>query len=904
MSCRFLLLLTLATSVCTHRSGADEPALQAAAALYSGVRSETLSNGLRVYLQPIPGSPVVTVIVAYKVGSGDEDLAHTGLAHYLEHLLFKGTDKLFPGDIDRITLRNGGANNAYTSTDATVYHFDFAADRWEVALEIEADRMRNVRIDARHEFDKEKAVVVAELDRNEDQPWDLERKAILPLLFGNGPYGHPTIGEREHVYGATPTVIKDFYDRWYYPNNAALVISGGFDPEQALAKIRKLFGPIPAGKLPERRNAATVQRDGPVHKEFSSKFEVPRLVMGFNTIPSGDPSAYALDMLEAILSGGKTGRLYRRLIEEARIADVAAASHNPGRYPGWFYLAVELLPGKDRKQAEELILAELQRLRDEPVSEAELKRVQRQLLASTIFNQESVHNQADAIARAVILHDLDYLRSYLPRLMQVTPADIQAAARKYLELDKRVVVWSVPQKGNGKGSQRPQPDQPALKRGPETARPGGFTLKDTQRVVLPNGLTVLLRENRRWPVVVATAQLRRALLVEPAERSGVAYLVGNLLDEGTPKRTGQQIAELIENVGGELSFGATGGLVKVLSPDRSLGLTLLFECLTQATFPPDVFEREKERLLSDIEDAERQPMSKAQQLYREAIYGNHPLGRPSFGRKQTVSKLTPEDCRVFHRRVFVPGNTIVAVVGDFDSKQVIEEITRLTAAWQLGPVPPLSVPPLAKPQQFSQRIETMPEAAQVHLYLGHLGIRRNTPDFFKLLVMDYVLGTGPGFTDRLSARLRDREGLGYSVSATITDSAGEEPGLFTCYIGTMPEKFAQAKQGFLEEIRRLQTERPATEEVADAKNYLLGQLPFQFTTNEQIAAQLVAIERYGLGLDYLEKYRAGVAAVTPLDVQDVAQRYLSPQRMVLIAVGALDAEGKPLPKPRQAPLHK
>jgi zinc protease len=180
--------------------------------------------------------------------------------------------------------------------------------------------------------------------------------------------------------------------------------------------------------------------------------------------------------------------------------------------------------------------------------------------------------------------------------------------------------------------------------------------------------------------------------------------------------------------------------------------------------------------------------------------------------------------------------------------------------------------------------------------MGHVGIRRDNPDYFKLLVMDYVLGTGPGFTDRLSARLRDREGLGYSVSANITGSAGEQPGTFACYIGTYPKTFAAAKKGFLEELHRIRNEKPPPEEVEDAKKYLLGHLPFQFTTTQRIADQLLTVERYHLGLDYYDKYRKAVAAVTPEDVQDVARRYLDPEHMVLVVVGAVDPEGKPLEK--------
>src|SRR5216683_7798234 len=252
----FLLALPLLTLAPVPRSGAkaadsaDNVALLAAKALYEGIRTATLDNGLRVYLKPIPGSPVITTMVAYKVGSADEDLDSTGLSHYLEHLMFKGTEKIVPGDIDRLTLQNGGANNANTSEDMTVYHFDFAADRWEAALDVEADRMRNLRIDEKHEFQQEKGAVIEELARDEDMPWDLEQKAILPLLFGkSNPYGHPVIGEREHVKTATDKIIKAHYDKWYHPNNASLVIVGGFDHDKALALVKRKFGGVPKGKL-------------------------------------------------------------------------------------------------------------------------------------------------------------------------------------------------------------------------------------------------------------------------------------------------------------------------------------------------------------------------------------------------------------------------------------------------------------------------------------------------------------------------------------------------------------------------------------------------------------------------------------------------------------------------------
>ena len=254
------------------------PALKAADALYDGIQTVVLDNGLHVYLKPVPGSPVVTTMVAYKVGSADEDLDSTGLSHYLEHLMFKGTDKIMPGDIDRLTFRNGGANNAYTDTDYTIFHFDFPYDRWEGALTVEADRMRNLRIDDKHEFSEEKGAVCNELKRDEDEPWDLEHKAIVPLLFGkSGPYGHPVIGLESQVRAATAAIIKAHYDKWYHPNNASLVVCGGFDPVAALAKIKELFGPIPRAELPAQ---AAVEGDAQAARPAGHGLQVRRAAAG------------------------------------------------------------------------------------------------------------------------------------------------------------------------------------------------------------------------------------------------------------------------------------------------------------------------------------------------------------------------------------------------------------------------------------------------------------------------------------------------------------------------------------------------------------------------------------------------------------------------------------------------
>jgi zinc protease len=910
----FLILLSWGTgiSVCPAAK-ADDPAKivipPAALKMYDALEEHQLSNGLRVFLLPIPGSPVVTTMTVYKVGSSDEDKTFTGLSHYLEHLMFKGTAKLMPGDIDRMTQRSGGSNNAYTTEDMTNYHFDFAADRWETALDIEAERMRGLQIDAKHEFEQEKGAVIEELARNEDGPWDLEYKAMVPLLFGkSSPYGHPVIGEREHVRAATAAVIKSHYDKWYYPNNATLIVVGGIDPKAALAKIQSKFSDISAGKLPERKPWEKTYPPRPARKEFTSKFPTARMIAGFVTIPQGHSDESPLDVVSMLLGSGKTSRLYRKLVLEERLAVDVSASHSPGRYPGWFGINVELLPGKDRSKAEKIVLEELRKLSQQAVSPAELRRGQKLLLAQAVFQRESVHALADSIARTVLVQPATALKEQLLKWAAVTAADVQRVTKDYLNPDQAVIVWSVPpataagagapQKAGAAPSLRSPHHRPEVpyrtRQGANEAGSTAPSLEKTKHLVLPNGMTVLLMENHRLPIVVAAASLRYVRRYEPADKSGLAQYMASILEEGTSRRTGEQIAETIETVGGALTLGERGGSVKILSEDRKLGLDLLFDCLLHPNFPAEAATRKKEEQLAEIADAQEQPSLRASDKFMELVYGKTYLGRPSRGSLATVEKLTREDCIKFHQAVMVPKNLTVAVVGDFDSQKMLADLTQLTAGWE-GQLPPAPAEPeLALAPSATTQFISMPRAAQLQFFMGHLGIRRDNPDYFKLLVMDYVLGTGTGFTDRLSSRLRDREGLAYTVSANITGSAGLEPGVFSCYIGTEARNFQRVKGLFLEEIERLRREPPAEMEMQGVKQYLLGKLAFTLTTDERIAEQMLMVHRYELGFDYYEKYRRAVQAVTPAEVKEMAEKYILPNHMTAVAAGAIDAGGKPL----------
>lgn len=868
-----------------------------------GIAREVLGNGLEVYIAPMPRATTVTTMLVYRVGSADEKLDQTGLSHYLEHLMFKGTAKLSPGDIDRVTLRNGGANNAFTSEDITAYHFDFAADRWEEALKIEADRMRNLVIDEKHEFEQEKGAVIEELNRGEDGPWDLENKALLPLLFGrDGPYGHPVIGEKGHVLQATAKTIKAHHDRWYHPNNAVLVVAGGVEAAGAMRLVKKHLEGIPRAPLPARTAPPAKLPPLPARQVIPSKFDVVRLVAGYRTVQGGHPDEAAIDFLSFILAEGRTARLYSRLVDEDGVASEVASSHTAGRHPGWMEVDVELLPDADLAETEQALLEEIDALRDKAPTVAETERARRKILASLVFEQSTVHGRAAGIATSAVHGGLARLDGYIDQVARVTPEDVQRVAGKYLVPARRAMVISKPKTASaGLGVPRSGRAGARNARAREGARavvPGGNPLEGARRVELPNGTVAWLLEQRGLPVIAARARWRELRRHEPESKAGLAELTSALLGEGSDGRTASQFATDIEDMGARIDFDSSEVSLTALSQDGKRALGLLFGALDRPDFPDESFEQMKDGQLAEILNNEKDGTARARQaLFREVYGPRHYLGRASFGTRATVEKLQREDCAAFHARVMTPDNLTIAIVGDFDAGEMEKLLVEITAKARSRKAPPApALPRLPRPTASREYI-SIPGTAQLQFFMGHLGITRDHPDYHALLVMDHVLGTGPGFTDRLSARLRDREGLAYTVRAEICSSADRIPGVFACYIGTDPGNLERVEREFREEIDRLRREAPEPREVEDAKSYLLGSLPFRYDGPEALAGQLLAAERFGWKADHLARFREAVKAVTPRMVLEVARRHLTPDKFHLVAAGPIDRKtGKPVRK--------
>lgn len=402
---------------------------------------------------------------------------------------------------------------------------------------------------------------------------------------------------------------------------------------------------------------------------------------------------------------------------------------------------------------------------------------------------------------------------------------------------------------------------------------------------LANGLTVIAVQNEGVQTFAAAVVLKVDLRDETEADHGVAHMIGYCLDEGTVHRDGVELAKAADEIGGSLSGNASGGGVMCPEKHATEALKLVREMVFEPAFSEREVFRVRDEVLQDIKVEEADPRQVASMRFHQEVYGAHPYSRPSRGDAETVADHTPARLKAFHDRWYAPAAGIVAAAGPVEVEATLDLLEREFGSLT-GEQPEHTRPDAPVMPEPKVDVHTAMDREQVHVYLGHPGVRRNHTDFYSLVVMDYILGTGPGFTSRISKRLRDEMGLCYSVNAAISSSAGEEPGEFVAYIGTSPEHREKAIDGFLEEIDRIREELVSDKELQDVQDYLTGSYIFAFERNTQLARYAVRAKRFDLGFDYIRRYPELIRAVTPADVLRVAQEHLHPDRMVRVSAGA------------------
>jgi zinc protease len=402
------------------------------------VRRTVLDNGLVVLTKEVHTSPIVTTMIWYRVGSRNEELGHTGKSHFLEHMLFKGTERFKKGEIDLITLKNGGGNNAFTSHDFTAYYFNFAADRWDIALEIEADRMVNCAFEP-DEFEAEKKVVIEELKTGLDSPWGLLLQEMEATAYKVHPYRNPIVGWLQDVERATVEQQQTYYRKYYQPNNATLVIAGDFDTDRVLSNVTRAFSPIPAGPAAPPMLLKEPPQRGERRLVVRWHSKVPRLAIAYHAPEIAQKDSYALQVLAVILAEGKASRLYQRMVEHEQSVNFVSAEYGEAKDPALFHVRAEARGNHSIDHIESSIYDELTRIVSDGVTAHELDRAKHQIEAHFILSRERTLDQAILLGQIETLSGLDYIDSYLQRTAAVTTDEVAEICARHLNENNRTV---------------------------------------------------------------------------------------------------------------------------------------------------------------------------------------------------------------------------------------------------------------------------------------------------------------------------------------------------------------------------------------------------------------------------------------------------------------------------------
>ncbi len=832
----------------------------------SSAQKWVLPNGLTIIVQEDHSAPVASVQAWCATGSIDED-AHlgAGLSHILEHMLFKGTKTRSTNEIAQKIQDVGGYINAYTSFDRTVFWIDVPKDGVATALGVLTDAMMNSTLPP-EEYRKEQEVIRREFAMGMDDP---DRVAGL-LLFGTAyqrhPYRFPVIGEIEIYNQLTQEQVMQYYKTRYVPNNLTFIVVGDVDAEKVRQQLTELFTPYPEKSLKPVFIPAEPPQLGrrEVHREFPT--ELTHLSLAWHIPEVTNPDVPALDLLSTILGDGRSSRLYRRVREEAGLAfGIGAFSYTPGD-PGLFGIDATVDP-KKREAAEQLVMGIVDEVKQAGVTAEELTKAKKILLSHHLGALTTMRGQAsDVGSNWLLTRNLNFSRDYLAAVQKVTLDDIKRVAANYLT-DSNLTVVSL----NPKGSLA------AKAEGPKVA-----AAAEIEKFELSNGLRLLVREDRRLPLVAMGAVFRGGLLAETPQTNGITRLMAKVLLKGTKTRTAEQIANQIEAVGGSMSSDAGNNSfnvsVDVTKPDVKLGVELLSDVLLNATMPEKAIAREKEIQIAAIQQEEEQLTTVARNIMRQALFPKHPYALRTNGSVESVQRLTQKDLLEFRDSYMVAKNGVIFVFGDVKAAEVKQLFEKALGGMKPGMLALTDMHP-ASPLGGIETVESRKEKAQGVIMVGFRGASISSPDRHALELIDEA---SSDLGSRFFVRIREQMGLAYYVGAS--QMQGLVPGLFAFYLGTDPQKIEPVKTALLDEIHKLANDGLTNEELARAKKKLIGQQEIANQSNEAFGYQCALEEIYGLGFDYYKRLEHDVDAVTLDDIKRVAAKYFRDQPYVLATV--------------------
>jgi zinc protease len=878
--------------------------------LTQGVRKTVLSNGLTVLTKEVNTLPVVTVQVWYRVGSRNEAPGVNGIAHQLEHLMFKGT-KERPIQFGRLFSALGSDSNAFTSYDMTAYFGTVEQDKLNALLVLEADRMRNSLI-GENELASEKRVVISELQGYENSPSYRLSRAVMRKALPNSPYGLTVGGTKADVEKFTVDQVRCYYDTYYRPDNATLIVVGNFKTDELLQQIEATFGQIPRPTTPLPKDApaadlgtklasgtSSANREPIVLREPGSAF----LLHAVYPLPSvSHPDVPALKLMDYILTGGRSSRLYQSLVESGLASGAEGGSANMIA-GGWYEFSVTAAPGKDLKEVDRALQQVVTDLREKGVTAEELKRAKAQLRASIILRNRDITSQAYQLGDDQLsTGDYRYTDRLLAAIEKVTAAEVQRVASTYLAPSRRTVgffepttVGGTPGTSTGRVSQTSEnfspgvPVDPAelaryLPATPTLARPVNQPLPE--KLTLKNGLQILLLRDRSTPTVTLRGHIQAGTAYDQAETAGLASLTANNLMNGTKTQDALAIAKVLENRGASLAFGANREGVAIageaLTSDLPTLIQVLADVLQNANFPDKELELSRQQALTALKLELDNPGRLARRTFQQEVYpASHPFH--TFPSETSLKQITREDLVRFYQTHYQPDRTILTLVGDFDPIGVRNLLVKELGSWQNKAIDAqLTYPTVPLPQSTTRLNPILPGKTQSVTLMGYNAIDRKDPRYYASLVMNQILG-GDTLSSRLGTEIRDRQGLTYGIYSAF--QAGIHPGPFLISMQTAPEDADRAITSTIKLLQQIREQGVTPAEVAAAKRSLTSAYPVELASPDALANALLMNKVYGLPLDEIRRFPAQIEAVTLEQVNQVIKDLLHPDNLVIVTAG-------------------
>ena len=831
----------------------------------AGLRRVVLDNGMILLIKEDHSAPVAAVQIW--VGAGaihEEEFLGSGLSHFVEHMIFKGTPTRTPGDIMKQATDAGGKINAYTAQDRTVFHLTLPAKRWATALDILGDAVMNATFPA-DEWAREQQVILREIAMGRDSPEHILWYALYETAFRAHPYRVPVIGFEPVFKARTHADLVQYFRGHYVANNMLTVIVGDVHADEVEAQVRKTFAGFerratrPVYLPPEPRQLAprTLTKTG--------DFNIGRLGLAWHTVSLNHPDAPVLHLLSVIVGQGRSSRLVAELKEKQQLVfDVEAFSECP-QDPGLFGIFARFEPGKEQAVVAAL-RAQATGWRAGKFSAAEIEKARRMVVVSELNSLQTMDGQAASIAQGEFYAGTPHFNvQYLRRLNAVTAEELGAVAQRYLTDDNSTLVTLLPK---------------AAAAAPVAAATAAL-VKEPVKIGNVHGVTVLVREDHRIPMLYLCAVAKGGMLTETEGDNGITQMATELLTRGTARRSAEDIAREVEQLGASLgsfagrnSFGLQGS---ALVKDADQLVDLFSDCLLNATCPPEEIEKQREIQLATLVQQREKPIFIAEEALRQTLFPQHPYRLNVQGTAASVQRLQQAALLAHLRRHIVQGNLTLAVFGDVtqDSARALAE--RILENIPQGVAPLGAVAP-ALPQLPARRSAREPREQAIVL-MGFPGVALDDPREDALALLEESMS---GLSSDLGTEIREKRGLVYFVGAS--NRPGLVPGHFFLYAGTREDQAPEVERLMAEQLQRLATAGPRADELARAREQLISESMMSRQHNEGLAQTCALNEIYGLGFDHSLNIEQRLGAWTAEKLQQMAAAFFDPQRRVVSEV--------------------